>query len=327
MNSPSQIDPMRAQLLAQTLRESLIDETDQRKRQKHGLVRVLESFDSHAGNRDVAAQLKKFEALLDPLPLFRAPDPNTFSANFLSAHPKMGALSGLMKTQALLAYRLGDGRFKLPPILLVGPPGAGKSYAAEALLKTAGIPYQTISAAGASDARFLAGTARGWSSAEPSAPAKLMLSSGHANPALIIDEIDKAGGSDRNGRLTDALLPILEPTTARQWTDEYLGAALDISHIPIIMTANSMEELPDPLRSRLRIVEIDRPLPEDLPPILNAMANEIAQSFGAWNETFLSEEETLAIVDSFDGQPVDLRQVRPMVERVLETRLEGPVFH
>jgi hypothetical protein len=107
--------------------------------------------------------------------------------------------------------RLGPDRsFRMSPILLIGPPGVGKTRFCRRLAELIGLPSRIIMAAGLSDSRDLAGTARGWGTAQPSAAVRLLAESGTANPIIVVDEIEKAGGSAHNGRIHHTLLQLFE---------------------------------------------------------------------------------------------------------------------
>jgi hypothetical protein len=144
--------------------------------------------------------------------------------------------------------------FRLPPMLLIGPPGIGKSHWARALGDALRVPTTVIDAA-AEAARFsVAGVQRGWGSAAPGKPVDTILTRRILNPIIIIDEIDKAGDvrstSGTRHSLTDALLSFLEPATAARWSCPFYQIPFDMSRIGWIMTANSRRGLPDPLLSR-----------------------------------------------------------------------------
>lgn len=71
-----------------------------------------------------------------------------------------------------------------------------------------------------------------------------------------LDEIDKAGRSARNGDPLATLLTMIERSSAAAHFDKCLMAPVDLSHVSWIMTANSADRLPAPLRSRLTVIEV-----------------------------------------------------------------------
>ena len=163
------------------------------------------------------------------------------------------------------------------PMLLVGPPGVGKTRFARKLARLLGTGYQEINAAGSSDNRMLAGTARGWSSAQPALPLLAMLRGRTANPVCVVDEIDKAGGNGRNGDMRATLLTLLEPETAGAWYDECLLASCDLSQVSWILTANDLKTLSAPLMSRLMVVHVSGLEPEHFGPLVEGILWDLCE--------------------------------------------------
>src|SRR3546814_11893923 len=111
------------------------------------------------------------------------------------------------------------------PCLVVGPPGCGKTRLARRIGQLTGTGSNLLSVGGSSDNRMLQGTARGWSTAEPSFPLLAIMRSEIANPLLIVDEIDKAVATSHNGSVANTLLGMLAPETAPRWPDHGLVTA------------------------------------------------------------------------------------------------------
>lgn len=163
------------------------------------------------------------------------------------------------------------------PLYLVGPPGTGKSYLARKIAELAGTGHGVIDLAGMSDNRLLEGTPRGYSTAQPCWPAMVIEQKRCANPVLVVDEIDKAGGSERNGRPLDTLLCMIERETARDYFDPCLLAPVDLSHVCWIFAGNTAETLPAPLRSRLEIIRIEPPDAEHYDGLVTTMLVDLAR--------------------------------------------------
>jgi hypothetical protein len=181
--------------------------------------------------------------------------------------PGFGQIINDIVQEASLALHLGQPWLQLRPRLLVGPPGCGKTHFAQVLGQISGCGSALFNAGGSSDNRLLAGTARGWASAQPCWPLLMMRQLGSANPVLIVDEIDKVSRETRNGRLHDTLLAMLEPSSAGHYQDECLLAAADLRSINWIFTANDVAPIPEALRSRLKVYHIapaHGPIPDGL---------------------------------------------------------------
>lgn len=156
-----------------------------------------------------------------------------------------------------------DGGLKLRPTLLVGGPGLGKTHLVRRLAELCDIPTVHIDGGAGSEGFPVAGLTRGWSGAECGRPLKTMLSAKIANPVVIIDEVDKSGiahgTSGTSTSMHSALLGLLEPVSAVDWSCPYFQLSCDMSRINWLLTANDIERLPRLLRSRLRIIHVNQP--------------------------------------------------------------------
>jgi hypothetical protein len=179
-----------------------------------------------------------------------------------------------------LSLASGTPWLSLPPLLLVGPPGVGKTRVARRISELCGVPMRVVAAGGSSDNRDFAGTARGWGSAHPARVVDIFRDTETANPIVLIDEIDKSGGGDRNGRIVETLLTMLEPETRSRFYDEALATKVDLFYVNWILTANDLRGLGGPLLSRVRLVRMPQPSAEGADSLIDAIRSELGRRYG-----------------------------------------------
>jgi ATP-dependent Lon protease len=149
---------------------------------------------------------------------------------------------------------------RIPPLLLNGPPGIGKSTWARRLGDLIGVPTGIVEATSEPAGFAVSGLQKGWHGDASGKPLDLILRTRIANPVFVIDEIEKAGhATSSNGRsfdLASALLPLLETQSSRAWQCPYFQVPFDMSWISWILTSNDTVPLSAPLRSRVQIIDL-----------------------------------------------------------------------
>lgn len=161
--------------------------------------------------------------------------------------------------ESLVALSAGsEGSLVPEPMLLAGPPGIGKTLFAESLATMVGVDLEVVSLAAAQGSFQILGTSMHWSTASPGQVWRLLATGHAANGVLLLDEIDKARGDERC--LTEmALLDLLDPRTAKRIVDQAVDVTMDASALWKLGTANNLNAISEPVRSRVEVFEIEPP--------------------------------------------------------------------
>lgn len=173
---------------------------------------------------------------------------------------------------------------RMPHVLLVGPPGVGKTLFASAIAASLEVPLLRVDMASAQNNSDLAGSSSFWSNSSPGKLFNLMLSGTNlppvANPVAFVDELDKPNGDGRFNPLSP-LYTLLEPHSAKTFEDLSLpGLLTDVSHVRWIFSANDVDRIPAPILSRMLAFEIEPPTPDQMREILGSIAKKSAIELG-----------------------------------------------
>ena len=134
-------------------------------------------------------------------------------------------------------------RVYFPPLLLVGPPGVGKTYFSKALAKLLKTSYLEVHFESAQSSSQLSGSSDFWSNSQQGELFNLLVRGKHFNPLVMVDELDKSGGDGRFDPMT-SLYQLLERETACSFRDESMRrVALNASGVMWMLTANDDSNL------------------------------------------------------------------------------------
>jgi ATP-dependent Lon protease len=165
---------------------------------------------------------------------------------------------GHLRTELALAGAMAPAEFRIAPTLLLGEPGIGKTYLASQLANALGVPMDKISAGTAQGGFQLTGSHPSWTRAMPGSVFTLLANGASATPVLVIDEVDKIGDGGAYP-IIPTLLDLLEANTARTFKDEFFDMSIDASRIVVVLTANDLDAVPEPLLSRAAVFHVPRP--------------------------------------------------------------------
>jgi len=209
-----------------------------------------------------------------------------------------GVLEDIRKQLALCVD--SDDSVELPPMLLLGEPGIGKTHFARRLAALLGTGFGFVPMSSLTAGWVLSGASSQWKNAKPGKVFDTFLNGDYANPVIVVDELDKTGGDGQYDPL-GALYELLEAETATRFVDEFVEVPIDASGAVWLATANDAARIPEPLLNRLAVYEIEAPDAEASARIAQSIYREIRGAHD-WGRQF-PERLSAAVLERLAAMP------------------------
>jgi ATP-dependent Lon protease len=195
---------------------------------------------------------------------------------------------------------------EITPMLLLGPPGVGKTHFAREIAQLLGTGLGFVSMSSLTAGWVLSGSSSQWKGARPGKVFETLVDGQYANPLMVVDEIDKAGGEHAYDPL-GSLYSLLEHDTAGSFTDEFAEVPVDASQVIWVATANDARSIPDPILNRMNVFDIEMP-DEDAGRKIAAKLYRSIRADHDWGQRFDPELSDAALDALSHSAPREMRR-------------------
>ncbi|MBD8491701.1 endopeptidase La [Pseudomonas syringae] len=222
--------------------------------------------------------------------------------------------SRILEFLAIGAYK---GEIAGSIVLLVGPPGVGKTSIGRSIAESLGRPFYRFSVGGMRDEAEIKGHRRTYIGAQPGKLVQALKDVEVMNPVIMLDEIDKMGQSYQ-GDPASALLETLDPEQNVEFLDHYLDLRLDLSKVLFICTANTLDSIPGPLIDRMEVIRLAGYITEEKLAIAkrHLWPKQLQKAGVAKSSLSISDSALRAVIESY-ARESGVRQLEKQLGKVV----------
>lgn len=280
---------------------------------------------SASQNTDIVDAVKHFKLLLKAAAIFNGnPECKTLREISLCLNTRHFGMDDLKRDLlSFFAMKQASGSGGGKTLLLVGPPGVGKTTIAQSIAQAQSVPFYKISCSGIINPSQLKGWPQSYKSAAEGVLARSLLQTQNANSVILLDEVDKLHSHNDN-QLLLPLIEVLDPGQNKAVFDNYLEIEMDFSKAFFVLTANSLENLPTPLLDRCYIVKIPEYSMEEKMEI--ARTYLIPKIIGGLKEEYrdgikIDDQALQYLVDKTAGEP-SVRQLELLLNKLVSVMIK-----
>ncbi len=222
-----------------------------------------------------------------------------------------------------LAVRILSNRKDAPILCLVGPPGTGKTSIAMSIARALNKEYARIALGGVRDEAEIRGHRKTYIGAMPGRIMQAITGTKVHNPLILLDEIDKTS-SDHKGDVSSALLEVLDGEQNTKFVDRYFEVPVDLSKVLFVATANDASAIPDPLRDRMEIIEVNSYTENEKLHIAKLyLIKKQLKKNGLLAKQFKITDEALTMIIRHYTKEAGVRKLEQTIERLMQKAARG----